>query len=160
MLDYTITIHSQQQQPPPPSLSLRHYQHHSANDRNGNSGIAAITAAPMPTGSAMHDHQQQQHIEIGLDVDDAMHEKDIEHGGSGKRLRHRSHHRRPLFRRVFNYLRHAWTGVKFSSSTGKLFTHLKSCFFFSSDLFVVGTRVSCWIGMRNFDEGKWIISYN
>lgn len=108
----------QQQQPlpPPPSSHHHHHRQHSATNRNGNSGIAAITAAPIPTGSS-HD-PQQQHIEIGLDTDDAMHEKDVENGDSGKRVRHRSHHRRPLFRRVFNYLRHAWTGVKFSSSTG------------------------------------------
>lgn len=36
-----------------------------------------------------------------------------------RKVRHRRH-KRPFYRRVFNYLRTAWTGVSFSSSNGKL----------------------------------------
>ena len=67
-------------------------------------------------GAAIHsDGNVEQHIEITIDSDQNR-DKDVEHGG--KKVRHRHHHRRPLYRRVINYLRHAWTGVKFSSSNG------------------------------------------
>lgn len=67
-------------------------------------------------------HQPQQ-VEIILndDNDDAEQiaaEKDAEH--TTKKVRHRRH-KRPFYRRVFNYIRNAWTGVNFSSSNGKCF---------------------------------------
>lgn len=65
--------------------------------------------------------QQPQHVEIILndDNDDAEQiaaERDAEH--STKKVRHRKH-KRPFYRRVFNYLRNALTGVNFSSANGK-----------------------------------------
>lgn len=66
--------------------------------------------------------QQAQHVEIILndDNDDAERinaaEKDVEH--TAKKVRHRRH-KRPFYRRVFNYIKNAWTGVNFSSSNGK-----------------------------------------
>lgn len=65
--------------------------------------------------------QQPQHVEIILndDNDDAEKiaaEKDIEH--TTKKVRHRRH-KRPFYRRVFNYIKTAWTGVNFASSNGK-----------------------------------------
>lgn len=65
--------------------------------------------------------QQPQHVEIILndDNDDAEQiaaERDAEH--STKKVRHRKH-KRPFFRRVFNYLRNTLTGVNFSSANGK-----------------------------------------
>lgn len=66
--------------------------------------------------------QEPQHVEIVLndDNDDAEQiaaEKDAaEH--TTKKVRHRRH-KRPFYRRVFNYIRNAWTGVNFSSSNGK-----------------------------------------
>lgn len=113
-----------------------HSHHHHSNS----GAISAITTAPMPTNgssaygggnsgidttagasgtAAVRDH----HIEITVD-DEQNQDKDIERGG--KKVRHRSHHRRPLYRRVINYIRHAWTGVKFSSSNGKCPLHLSS----------------------------------
>lgn len=104
----------------------------------GASNITTITTTTMPaaapgitdgSGLAFVDSQKcqkkneaaaaitavEQHIEISVD-DEQNRDKDVEHGG--KKVRHR-HHRRPLYRRVINYIRHAWTGVKFSSSNGK-----------------------------------------
>lgn len=66
--------------------------------------------------------QEPQHVEIVLndDNDDAEQiaaERDAaEH--TTKKVRHRRH-KRPFYRRVFNYIRTAWTGVNFSSSNGK-----------------------------------------
>lgn len=66
-----------------------------------------------------------QHIEISVDEEQQqLREKDVENAGTGKKIRHRHHHKRPLYRRVFNYIRHAWTGVKFSSSNGKYYYHI------------------------------------
>lgn len=64
--------------------------------------------------------EQPQHVEIVLNDDNddaeqiAAERGDVEH----TKKRHRRH-KRPFYRRVFNYIRTAWTGVNFSSSTGK-----------------------------------------
>jgi hypothetical protein len=42
--------------------------------------------------------------------------KDIENGTQAKRLRHKHH--RPLYRRLYNYLREAWAGATFSATSG------------------------------------------
>lgn len=89
-----------------------------------------------------------QHIEITVD-DEQNRDKDVEHGG--KKVRHR-HHRRPLYRRVINYIRHAWTGVKFSSSNGNnsVFYSLNLCVSISLSLsvfflnFMVIARILPW----------------
>lgn len=65
--------------------------------------------------------QQPQHVEIILndDNDDAEQiaaERDAEH--ATKKVRHRKH-KRPFYRRIFNYLRNALYGVNFSSANGK-----------------------------------------
>lgn len=70
----------------------------------------------------MLQHEQPQHVEIVLndDNDDAEQiaaEKENEQHNV-KKVRHRRH-KRPFYRRVFNYLRTAWTGVHFTSSNGK-----------------------------------------
>lgn len=74
----------------------------------------------------MDHHHEPQHVEIVLndDNDDAEQfgaDKENEQHGV-KKVRHRRH-KRPLFRRVFNYLRTAWTGVNFSSSNGMINHH-------------------------------------
>lgn len=78
-------------------------------------GVPGVPASMSGTAVATTPTSVEQHIEITVD-DDQNRDKDVEHGG--KKVRHR-HHRRPLYRRVINYIRHAWTGVKFSSSNGK-----------------------------------------
>lgn len=70
--------------------------------------------------------QQPQHVEIILndDNDDAERiaaEKDVDH--TSKKVRHRRH-KRPFYRRVFNYIKNAWTGVNFASSNGKYIQHI------------------------------------
>lgn len=63
---------------------------------------------------------EQQHVEIAVDEedDDQRTKEDVERG-EAKRVRHRHHHRRPLYRRLISYIRNAWTaGVNFSSSNG------------------------------------------
>lgn len=66
--------------------------------------------------------QQPEHVEIVLNDDNddaeqiAAERGDVEH--TTKKVRHRRH-KRPFYRRVFNYIRTAWTGVHFSSSNGK-----------------------------------------
>lgn len=118
------------------TITASHSQHVGVGDSSGNGNrsdtsrigtITAITTAPASTGS-IHD----QHIEISVD-DEQNPDKDVEHGG--RKLRHRSHHRRPLYRRVINYIRHAWTGVKFSSSNGNLFQSIISISVFFSIFF-------------------------
>lgn len=89
----------------------------SAGTTTGPSVTAASGSSPFAaTAATLND----QHIEISVD-DEQNREKDGEQ--TTKKVRHRHQHKRPLFRRVFNYIRHAWTGVKFSSSNGnfKLF---------------------------------------
>lgn len=85
-------------------------------------GISTITSAPGPTAHHIPMHDQQ----IEIDEDDP---KDIE---NGNRKTRRSHRKRPLFRQMISYIRNAWTGVKFSSTSGKkkftkiyfIFTHI------------------------------------
>lgn len=87
------------------------------------SGISTISTASNPLlDSQMLQHEQPQHVEIVLndDNDDAEQiaaEKENEQH-TVKKVRHRRH-KRPFYRRVFNYLRTAWTGVHFTSSNGK-----------------------------------------
>ncbi|XP_055303328.1 Kv channel-interacting protein 4 isoform X2 [Sitodiplosis mosellana] len=96
----------------------------SSSSGNGTSTIAisTITTAPNPSRQLLESSQllqEPQHVEIVLndDNDDAEQiaaERDAaEH--TTKRVRHRRH-KRPFYRRVFNYIRTAWTGVNFSSS--------------------------------------------
>lgn len=74
--------------------------------------------------------QQPQHVEIVLNDDNddaeqiAAEKEAAEH--TTKRVRHRRH-KRPFYRRVFNYIRSAWTGVT-QSSNGKFLTNI---FFFA-----------------------------
>lgn len=75
----------------------------------------------------MLQHEPPQHVEIVLndDNDDAEQiaaEKENEQH-TVKKVRHRRH-KRPFYRRVFNYLRTAWTGVHFTSSNGKLLPYI------------------------------------
>lgn len=55
--------------------------------------------------------QSDSQVEIDVDSNRGSKEDDIEHG-STKKVRHKH---RPLYRRLFNYIRTAWTGVNFSS---------------------------------------------
>lgn len=126
------------------STSATHSQYHlqqygttivgcsSTNNGNGthaaNIGtISTITtsAPPNPSRTMLESQilQQPQHVEIVLndDNDDAEQiaaDKEAAEQHSGKKVRHRRH-KRPFYRRVFNYIRTAWTGVNFSSSNGK-----------------------------------------
>lgn len=67
--------------------------------------------------------------QMEIDVDTNSNKEDVENGGGQtKRVRHRH---RPLYRRLFNYLKTAWTGVNFSSGSGKYnFIHYSKCLFF------------------------------
>lgn len=107
-------------------------------------GISTITTSSnqilQPHQHDQPQHQHVQHVEIILsdDNDDAEQiaaERELEH--SGRRVRHR-HHKRPFYRRVFNYIRTAWTGVHFTSSNGK---NHKTTIFLSRnlDFYVIGT---------------------
>lgn len=87
-----------------------------------------------------------QHIEITVD-EEQNRDKDVEHGG--KKVRHR-HHRRPLYRRVINYIRHAWTGVKFSSSNGNHSVFCYLSLFHSFSLCVI----FLWL-LHAFYRGRW-----
>lgn len=95
-----------------------------ANTMVGSYARSSIAVSPktvVSTADAVAKSSTLAHIEQqkGNTVDEKdveVHDKDVENGG--KTVRHR-HHRRPLYRRVLNYIRHAWTGVTFSSSNGK-----------------------------------------
>lgn len=105
---------------------------------NGNSSHANIgTISTITTASSHPSHdilesqmlQQPQHVEIVLNDDNDDAEQiaaDREAAGEHtvKKVRHRRH-KRPFYRRVFNYIRTAWTGVHFSSSNGKSKTEIK-----------------------------------
>lgn len=90
----------------------------------GPSVTAASGSSPFAATAATIDDQQ---FEISVD-EEQNRERDAEQ--TSKKARHRNQHKRPLYRRIFNYIRHAWTGVKFSSSNGKFFIHFfVFCFF-------------------------------
>lgn len=83
----------------------------------------SASASQPPGGGVLVPATIEQHIEIPGDGDgddeqpnEENQTPDVEHGA--KRVRHR-HHQLPLYIRIINYIRNAWTGVKFSSSNGK-----------------------------------------
>lgn len=69
--------------------------------------------------------------QMEIDLDSNRSKEDIENGSSTKRVRHKH---RPLYRRLFNYIRTAWTGVSFSSGNGIKILYF-SCAKFSKTLF-------------------------
>ncbi|XP_031627676.1 Kv channel-interacting protein 4 isoform X2 [Contarinia nasturtii] len=82
--------------------------------------ISTISTAPIPSRQLLESSQmlqQPQHVEIVLndDNDDAEQIAAEKDAAGTKKVRHRRH-KRPFYRRVFNYIRNAWTGVNFSSS--------------------------------------------